>query len=102
MNSERDSMRKTKEHLLPVRLRTKEPCPSEGFLQAVEIVAAKYSFFAMQRDRDHLLADARIPLPAEIFDFSKFRHRSNSNVVLCRPCTALVPGIEDTAWLNEQ
>ena len=69
-------------------LRTKESCPRECFFQSLDIGAAKHSLSGVRGDPDHPTAKAGIPLPAEILDFSKFRHRwmvGSAGGILIRP-----------------
>src|ERR1700692_2303820 len=85
MNSDRCPTCKAKKHLLPMPLRTKEPYTGERLFQSRDISAAEHPLFGMQRNPDHLTAQAGIPFPAEIFDFCKLRHGLRYDPVSCAP-----------------
>src|SRR5580700_1654195 len=98
MNSDRCPTRKAKEHLLPVPFRTEESCAGERLFQGRNIGAAKHPLFGMPPDPDYPGTEAGVPLPPEIFDFSKFRHRSIL-FLLSLHCAREEPG--DEIALNE-
>src|SRR5688572_18702987 len=65
---------KFKEHLFSPGERPEKTPPSQFSFQRSRIRATKDSLLRMELERDHLLAEAWIPLPAKKFHLGQFRH----------------------------
>lgn len=66
---------KAKEHLLAVGVGGAEMAPLNGAGEESGRGSAKDSLLRMEMYGDNFLAEARVPLLARVFHFSKFGHR---------------------------
>jgi hypothetical protein len=74
MNAEPCASGESKRDLLPSRLRAQQLRAAERLLDQMRIAATEDALRSVQVEAQDALADAIIPAPAEILDFSELRH----------------------------